>query len=777
MTRILHVLILLAVVACGDERDSSRDTATGDTATGDTAAGDTTTGDTTPEDALDTGGSDAEVRPRVTLVFDRGGRGDRAFNDMAAAGFDRAALALPITTAEIDPFAEEIELPVAVERAAASSELVICVGFAFDEIVAELAPDHPEVHFAIIDGEGPELDNVSYHVFAAHEGSFLVGAAAGLTSSTGKIGFIGGVDIPLINAFEAGFRAGVRHVASAAVVTSVNLSAPPDFSGFFDPEAAEAAARDMYGAGVDVIFHAAGGSGAGLFAAAEDVSQTDDDVWAIGVDSDQYLTATPGQQARILTSMLKRVDRAVFDIALALAEDDLPRGYVLGNVATGHVGFSSSGGHLDAIEQQLDDIALQIRNGALVVSDRLRPAVAFYGCDGNIGDSLGEQFDNPGALLGMVGTIPGGPAEEAFAARIATIDAEVPSLAYTPEAYDAVIVTALAAEVARSSRPLDFAPYIAGVTTRGEKCSTYATCLALVRAGTDIDYDGASGPIALDDRGEPAAARFMFLRYGADNRIDEAASEVTLVGAEDEAAQEEPEWPARDAAFEGGALRLGTLFPMSGWLEFLGPGQLAATRLAIAEIDANGGVGGVPLELVEGDSGDTTSDLATETVTTLLASDVDVILGAVSSGVTLSVIDQVVAAGRVMYSAANTADALSWVDDGGLYFRNTPPDVMQARALADRVVSDGHRRIGILALGDEYGVSLAFGIQERVASLGNEDLVIKRMIYDPSSDLDLEVLAMSAFEPDAIVLLGFDETAELIALLEARGIGPSRPVP
>src|SRR5207247_1067833 len=156
--------------------------------------------------------------------------------------------------------------------------------------------------------------NLASLLFAENEGSYLVGAAAALASKSGHIGFIGGVNTPLIQKFQAGYDAGAKSINASIMIDHTYLTQPPDFSGFNSPDKAQVAAQAMYQAGADVVYHAAGGSGAGLFSAAATFStQNNTNVWAIGVDSDQYQTASAEEKPYILTSMLKKVDVAVYD--------------------------------------------------------------------------------------------------------------------------------------------------------------------------------------------------------------------------------------------------------------------------------------------------------------------------------------------------------------------------------------------------------------------------------------------------------------------------------
>jgi basic membrane protein A len=205
---------------------------------------------------------------------------------------------------------------------------------------------------------------------AEEQGSFLMGAAAALKSQTGTVGFIGGVQVPLIEKFQAGFEAGALAVnPDIEILPAVYLTQVPDFTGFNDPVKGKEAALALYGQGADVIFHAAGGSGLGLFEAADELSTDDSFLWAIGVDSDQYnqVSDKPELQEHILTSMLKRVDVAVAKAITDFLEGNFTPGATRLGLAEGGVGYATSGGFVDDIAAQLDDYAAQIIDGTIVV--------------------------------------------------------------------------------------------------------------------------------------------------------------------------------------------------------------------------------------------------------------------------------------------------------------------------------------------------------------------------------------------------------------------------
>ncbi len=308
---------------------------------------------------------------KIGMAYDVGGRGDKSFNDSAAAGLDLAVAELGVEATELEPAAggedreENLRL-----LAEAGNDLVFGIGFAFGAAIESAAADFPDTQFAIVDSV-VEAPNVASLVFAEHEGSALVGAAAALKTQTNTIGFIGGVaGLGLIEKFQAGFEFGAREINPDIEIIVQYLTEFPDFAGFNDPARGKEAALAMFEGGADVVYHAAGGSGAGLFEAAKETSEaTGTKVWAIGVDSDQYYTASPDVKDYILTSMIKRVDVAVFTTTYNLVTGTEQSGKVLFDLAKDGVGFSTSGGFIDDIKDQLDELRLKIIAGDLVVPE------------------------------------------------------------------------------------------------------------------------------------------------------------------------------------------------------------------------------------------------------------------------------------------------------------------------------------------------------------------------------------------------------------------------
>lgn len=223
---------------------------------------------------------------------------------------------------------------------------------------------------------------------------------------------------------------------------------------------------------------------------------------------------------------------------------------------------------------------------------------------------------------------------------------------------------------------------------------------------------------------------------------------------------------------EGGALRIGTLLPQTGALAFLGPPEIAGVDLAIQEINETGGVNGEDVDVLHRDSGDTTTDLASQSTTDLLNEGVAAIIGAASSGVSQTVINQITGAGVLQISPANTSPEFSTWDDDGFYWRTAPSDVLQGRVLGNYIVSEGHQTVGMIVLNDAYGTGLAESITEAVEGAGGE-IVAESLFNEGDSQFTSQVDEVVAADPDAVVLISFDQATSIIPLLTARGVEPT----
>ena len=363
---LLSVLLSFSLIAaaCGDDDDdtetsSDTDEST-DEATEEVAASDVTVG----------------------LVYDIGGRGDLSFNDSAAEGLDRAQTELGISFSEASPNDDGSNRGDLLQIAADANPIVIGVGFLFETDAAAVAAENADTNFAVIDSlmldfsqdpAAPYGDNVAGLVFAEEQGSYLVGVAAALKSESGKLGFIGGVCCyGGIEPFEAGFRAGALSVNPDIEIVAEYITEAPDFDGFNQPDRANVIATTMYEDGADIIYHAAGGAGNGMFQAAKDFTEDNGSkVWGIGVDADQFNTigaVDESLQEFVLTSMLKRVDVAVFEILKAQEEGNFTAGPVTYDLSVDGVGYSTSGGFVDDIVDDLEAAKAAIVSGEVVVS-------------------------------------------------------------------------------------------------------------------------------------------------------------------------------------------------------------------------------------------------------------------------------------------------------------------------------------------------------------------------------------------------------------------------
>jgi len=257
---------------------------------------------------------------------------------------------------------------------------------------------------------------------------------------------------------------------------------------------------------------------------------------------------------------------------------------------------------------------------------------------------------------------------------------------------------------------------------------------------------------------------------GGPSEDEPAASESAPAEASEPASEAGSE--AAEATGQGdGVVTVGTVLPETGSLASLGPPEFAGAELAVQEINEAGGVLDGDVELLNGDSGDTTTDIANQTVDQHLANGADVIVGAASSGVSMTFIDKVTGAGVVHFSPANTSPDFTDYPDNGLYFRTAPSDVLQGRVMGELVLDDGAATVGLMALQDPYGEGLLNAVSETVQESGGE--VTDEIIYDPQAqNFDAEVQQLVSSDPDAIVVIGFAESARIFSTLVEQGLGP-----
>jgi len=313
---------------------------------------------------------------KVGLVTDVGGIDDKSFNQGTWEGIVRFAQDNKLPKANykyLQSTAEADYVPNLTTFVDEKMNLIVAPGFLFNNAMAEVALKNPLQKFLIIDSvvadkDGNNIPNVANAVFAEHEGSFLVGVAAALKAKADKqtsLGFIGGMEVPLIKKFEAGFDQGVKAV-------DASLKVLVDYTGVFDdPAKGQALAQKQFNAGAYIIFSAAGACGNGVIKEAKERSQKGTISWAIGVDKDQYNDGVYGTKSAILTSMMKRVDVAAYEVAKMTMAGKFPGAQVLTfSLANDGVGIPAVNPNLSAdIVAKVKDYASQIKSGKLKVSE------------------------------------------------------------------------------------------------------------------------------------------------------------------------------------------------------------------------------------------------------------------------------------------------------------------------------------------------------------------------------------------------------------------------
>ncbi|MCX5606110.1 MULTISPECIES: BMP family protein [unclassified Streptomyces] len=292
------------------------------------------------KNSSDTGSSDSKDAS-TAIAYDIGGRGDQSFNDAAYAGLQKAESELKIKGAEAEPTDGEGEADKVqrlTELARKGNNPVIGVGFSYAPAIKKVAPKFPNTTFGIIDDTSVTGPNIANLVFNEEQGSYLAGVAAAKVSKTGTVGFIGGVEVPLIKKFEAGFTQGVKDTNPNAKVLSQYLTQPPNFDGFAKPDLGKAAAQGQLDAGADVVYAAAGLAGSGAIEAASAKGK-----WAIGVDSDQYNQAGLSKyKDAILTSVTKDVEDSVFNLIKSVKDGKPTTGEIRYGLDKDGVGLADS---------------------------------------------------------------------------------------------------------------------------------------------------------------------------------------------------------------------------------------------------------------------------------------------------------------------------------------------------------------------------------------------------------------------------------------------------
>lgn len=277
----------------------------------------------------------------VAIAYDVGGAGDQSFNDAATAGMDRAAKDLKVGKKAVEPTDGESDADKVqrlTELAKQGYNPVIGVGYAYAPAIKEVAAKNPDVTFGIVDDATIKAKNVADLVFNEEQSSYLAGVAAAKATKSKTVGFIGGVDNPLIRKFEAGFVQGVQATDKSVKVKRQFLTEKAEDGGFSSPDKGKEAASGQIEGGADVVYHAAGLSGQGVIEAAAAKK-----VWAIGVDSDQFKQKALAKYKKyILTSATKDVAGAVYNLVKSVKDDKAEGGVVRADLKSGGVGLADS---------------------------------------------------------------------------------------------------------------------------------------------------------------------------------------------------------------------------------------------------------------------------------------------------------------------------------------------------------------------------------------------------------------------------------------------------
>ncbi|MFD6419803.1 BMP family protein [Streptomyces sp. NPDC060194] len=338
-----------------------------------TACGKTSTEKEPADKASTSASSDSGYKGKgLGLAYDIGGKGDQSFNDAAYSGLEKVKAELKIGAEDVEPNDGETDADKEqrlTQLAREGYNPVIGVGFVYANAMKAVAPKFPDTTFGIIDDATVEGPNVAALVFAEEQGSYLAGVAAAKASKSGVVGFVGGVEIPLIKKFEAGFKQGVTDTDPKVKVTSRYLTQPPNFDGFSKPDLGKAAAEGMIDAKADVVYHAAGLAGQGVIEAAAANKK-----WAIGVDSDQYNQAALAKyKDYILTSMTKDVGGAVFSLTKSVVDGKPITGVQRFDLKSGGVGLADSNPkykELTEVVAEVEKASNAVKDGSITVKDK-----------------------------------------------------------------------------------------------------------------------------------------------------------------------------------------------------------------------------------------------------------------------------------------------------------------------------------------------------------------------------------------------------------------------
>lgn len=300
----------------------------------------------------------------IGLIYSNGGRGDKGINDLMFTAMEQVCKENDWSYSDLENESASNVEPSNRQFCEQGKNVIINFGFGCIDVVNKLAKEYPEIKFITIDAVTEELPNVQNFVFKEYEGSFLVGVIAGLMTEANKVGFVGGMENDMIKGFNAGFTQGVKAANPQAEVLSAYCGATVE--AFADPTKGKEIALSHYDAGADIVYHASGGSGMGVFEAA--IAK---DKWAIGVDSNQQAEAPDN----ILTSMLKRVDTAVVSSLSDIAKGSFAPGLKVLGLAEGGVDYvnddTNAGKIPPEVAAKADEFAAKVASGEIVVAQTL----------------------------------------------------------------------------------------------------------------------------------------------------------------------------------------------------------------------------------------------------------------------------------------------------------------------------------------------------------------------------------------------------------------------
>ena len=310
----------------------------------------------------------ADSKPAV--VYDQAGKFDKSFNEGVFNGVQRYTADTSIQVREFEP-KNEAQVEQGLRRLAKRGySPIVAVGFSMTSAVEKVAKDFPEIHFSIIDGV-IDLPNVQSIVFKEHEGSFLVGALAVMASKTNTVGFVGGMDIPLIRKFGCGYEQGAKYISADATVIQ-NMTGSTG-AAFNDPTKGSELAKSQFSQGADVVFAAAGGTGIGVYQAAKDEGK-----FAIGVDSNQNHL----QPGTMLTSMVKRVDQAAYNAYSQAEAGEWKAGFTVLGLAEGGIDWAQDEHNANLItpemKAKMEEISAKIISGEIKVHDYMADNTCAY---------------------------------------------------------------------------------------------------------------------------------------------------------------------------------------------------------------------------------------------------------------------------------------------------------------------------------------------------------------------------------------------------------------